>query len=132
MLAVTLSIVLARPLNVLAAGELRARSVGLDVERWRTVVFVVCATLTAIAVVSAGTVGFVGLITPHAVRLIFRTSDHRIVAPAAALLGGTLLAAADVVARIAASPRQLPVEAIMALVGAPLFIALLRQRSRSA
>lgn len=130
-LAVCLAVLLARPLNVLAAGELRARSVGLDVEKWRAVVFITCATLTALAVVSAGTVGFVGLITPHVVRLIFRTSDHRIVAPAAALLGGTLLAAADVVARIAASPRQLPVGAIMALVGAPLFIALLRQRARN-
>ena len=126
--AVALAVLLARPLNVLAAGELRARSVGLDLEKWRTVVFLACATLTALAVVSAGTVGFIGLITPHAVRLMFRTSDHRIVAPAAALLGGTLLAAADVVARIAASPRQLPVGAIMALVGAPLFIMLLRQR----
>jgi len=130
--AVILAVLLARPLNVLAAGELRARTVGLDVDTWRTVVFIACAVLTALAVVSAGTVGFVGLITPHAVRLMFRTSDHRIVAPAAALLGGTLLAAADVVARIAASPRQLPVGAIMALVGAPLFIALLRQRTRRA
>lgn len=129
LIAVVLAVLLARPLNVLAAGELRARSVGLDVERWRTIVFIACAALTALAVVSAGTVGFVGLITPHAVRLLFRTSDHRIVAPAAALLGGTLLAAADVVARIAASPRQLPVGAIMALVGAPLFIALLRRRT---
>jgi len=128
-LAVAIAVLLARPLNVLAAGELRARTVGLDLEAWRMVVFIACATLTALAVVSAGTVGFVGLITPHAVRLIFRTSDHRIVAPAAALLGGTLLAAADVVARIAASPRQLPVGAIMALVGAPLFIALLRKRT---
>jgi iron complex transport system permease protein len=132
LLAVILAVLLARPLNVLAAGELRARTVGLDVDTWRTVVFIACAVLTALAVVSAGTVGFVGLITPHAVRLMFRTSDHRIVAPAAALLGGTLLAAADVVARIAASPRQLPVGAIMALVGAPLFIALLRQRTRTA
>jgi len=129
--AVVLAVLLARPLNVLAAGELRARSVGLDVGKWRTLVFIACATLTALAVVSAGTVGFVGLITPHAVRLMFRTSDHRIVAPAAALLGGTLLAAADVVARVAASPRQLPVGAIMALVGAPLFIALLRRRQTS-
>jgi iron complex transport system permease protein len=128
-LAVALAVVLARPLNVLASGEVRARSVGLDLEKWRTLVFIACATLTALAVVSAGTVGFVGLITPHAVRLMFRTSDHRIVAPAAALLGGTLLAAADLVARIAASPRQLPVGAIMALVGAPLFIALLRRRA---
>lgn len=129
-LAVAVAIVLARPLNVLAAGELRARTVGLALEGWRTLLFVACATLTALAVVSAGTVGFVGLITPHAVRLAFRTSDHRIVAPAAALAGGMLLAAADLVARTIASPRQLPVGAIMALVGAPLFVALLRGRSR--
>jgi iron complex transport system permease protein len=129
-LAVGLGLVIARPLNVLAAGELRARSVGLELDAWRTVLFVLCATLTAIAVVSAGTVGFVGLITPHAVRLTFRTSDHRVVAPAAAVLGGTLLAGADLVARTVASPRQLPVGAIMALVGAPLFIVLLRGRGR--
>ena len=129
--SVVVAVLLARPLNVLAAGEMRARSVGLDVETWRVLVFVACAAITSVAVVSAGTVGFVGLITPHAVRLLFRTSDHRIVAPAAAVLGGTLLAAADLVARTIASPRQLPVGAIMALVGAPLFIALLRQRSRS-
>jgi len=129
-LAVAVAIMVARPLNVLAAGELRARSVGLALEAWRTALFVACATLTALAVVSAGTVGFVGLVTPHAVRLIFRTSDHRIVAPAAALAGGTLLAGADLVARTIASPRQLPVGAIMALVGAPLFVTLLRGRGR--
>ena len=129
-LAVAVAVVVARPLNVLAAGELRARTVGLALEAWRTLLFVACATLTALAVVSAGTVGFVGLITPHAVRLTLRTSDHRIVAPAAALAGGMLLAAADLVARTIASPRQLPVGAIMALVGAPLFMALLRSRGR--
>jgi iron complex transport system permease protein len=128
--AVVMALVIGRPLNVLAAGELRARSVGLELEAWRSVLFFACAALTAIAVVSAGTVGFVGLITPHAVRLTFRTSDHRIVAPASALLGGTLLALADLVARTVASPRQLPVGAIMALVGAPLFIVLLRRRRR--
>jgi iron complex transport system permease protein len=126
--AVAAAIVVARPLNVLAAGELRARTVGLALEGWRTLLFIACATLTAVAVVSAGTVGFVGLITPHAVRLAFRTSDHRIVAPAAALSGGMVLAAADLVARTIAAPRQLPVGAIMALVGAPLFVVLLRQR----
>ena len=129
-LAVVAAVLVARPLNVLAAGELRARSVGLALEAWRTVLFVGCAALTAIAVVSAGTVGFVGLITPHAVRLAFRTSDHRIVAPAAALAGGMLLALADLVARTVASPRQLPVGAIMALVGAPLFVMLLRGRGK--
>ena len=129
-LAVTVAIGVARPLNVLAAGELRARTAGLALEAWRTLLFIACATLTAIAVVSAGTVGFVGLITPHAVRLVFRSSDHRIVAPAAALAGGMVLAAADLVARTIASPRQLPVGAIMALVGAPLFVVLLRGRGR--
>ena len=129
-LAVTVAILVARPLNVLAAGELRARTVGLALEAWRTLLFIACATLTAIAVVSAGTVGFVGLITPHAVRLLFRSSDHRVVAPGAALAGGTVLAAADLVARTCAAPRQLPVGAIMALVGAPLFVALLRGRGR--
>jgi iron complex transport system permease protein len=130
LLAVVAAVLVARPLNVLAAGELRARSVGLALEAWRTVLFIGCAALTAIAVVSAGTVGFVGLVTPHAVRLAFRTSDHRIVAPAAALAGGMLLALADLVARTVASPRQLPVGAIMALVGAPLFVVLLRGRAK--
>jgi len=129
-LSVTVAIAVARPLNVLAAGELRARTVGLALEAWRTLLFIACATLTAIAVVSAGTVGFVGLITPHAVRLLFRSSDHRVVAPGAALAGGTVLAAADLVARTCAAPRQLPVGAIMALVGAPLFVVLLRGRGR--
>ena len=77
--------------------------------RWRAgapLIFIACATLTALAVVSAGTVGFVGLITPHAVRMSFRTSDHRIVAPAAALAGGMLLALADLVARTIAAPAS--------------------------
>ena len=126
MLAALLALVVARPLNVLAAGELRARAVGLELHVWRMLLFIACALLTAIAVVSAGTVGFVGLITPHAVRLAFRTSDHRLVAPTAALAGGTMLAAADLVARTIVAPRQLPVGAIMALVGAPIFLALLR------
>jgi iron complex transport system permease protein len=130
LVAVIVALLIGRPLNVLAAGELRARSVGLEVEVWRPLLFFACAALTAVAVVSAGTVGFVGLITPHAVRLTFRTSDHRIVAPASAVLGGTLLAIADLVARTIASPRQLPVGAIMALVGAPLFMVLLRGRQR--
>ncbi|HEY4873035.1 MAG TPA: iron ABC transporter permease [Steroidobacteraceae bacterium] len=131
LLAAALAVVVARPLNVLAAGELRARAVGLELETWRTLLFIACAILTAIAVVSAGTVGFVGLITPHAVRLVFKTSDHRVVAPASALAGGTVLAAADLIARTVASPRQLPVGAIMAIVGAPIFLFLLRSKSRN-
>jgi iron complex transport system permease protein len=126
-LTVAAAVLLARPLNVLAAGDLRARSVGLDVAVWRGLVYGIAAVLTAIAVVSAGTIGFVGLITPHFARLLFRTHDHRIIAPAAAVLGATLLALADLVARTVAAPRQLPVGAIMAVAGTPLFLVLLRQ-----
>lgn len=132
LVCIAAAVLLARPLNVLAAGELRARSVGLEWERWRLAVYFATAIVTAIAVVSAGMIGFVGLITPHTVRLLFRTSDHRIVAPLSALLGGTLLAAADLIARTAASPRQLPVGAVTALVGAPMFIVLLRSAARGA
>jgi iron complex transport system permease protein len=126
-LTVAAAVLLARPLNVLAAGDVRARSVGLDVSVWRGLVYGIAAVLTAIAVVSAGTIGFVGLITPHFARLLFRTHDHRIIAPAAAVLGATLLALADLVTRTVAAPRQLPVGAIMAVAGTPLFLVLLRQ-----
>jgi len=128
--AAAAAVLLARPLNVLAAGDQRARSVGLELEAWRLIVYVAAAALTAVAVVSAGTIGFVGLITPHTIRVLFRTSDHRIVAPAAALLGGTLLAAADLAARTVMSPRELPVGAVTALLGAPIFIMLLRTAAR--
>ncbi len=124
------SILLARPLNVLAAGELRAQSVGLDTRAARLFAVAGCSVLAAIAVVSAGTIGFVGLIAPHTARLLFRSSDHRIVAPAAAMLGGLLVALADLFARTALEPRQLPVGGIMALVGAPLFLSLLRRAAR--
>lgn len=124
--AIVLAVVFARPLNVLAAGERRAQTVGLDVDRWRWAIYLAAAALTASAVITAGTIGFVGLVTPHAVRLAFRTHDHRIVAPASAVLGGAFVTIADFVARTIATPRELPVGAIMAVIGAPLFIVLLR------
>ena len=77
--------------------------------------------------VNAGTIGVVGLIPPHFARLLFRSHDHRIIAPGAAVLGGTLLALADLAARTVAAPRQLPVGAVLAVAGTPLFLLLLRQ-----
>jgi iron complex transport system permease protein len=129
-LAVSISVIFARPLNVLAAGELRAASLGLELTRWRVTIFALCAALTALAVIHAGTIGFVGLIAPHFARLFLKTNDHRRVAPAAALLGGALVVGADLLARTLVSPRLLPVGAVMALLGTPLFIALLRRRGR--
>jgi iron complex transport system permease protein len=118
---------IARPLDVLATGETTAQSLGLDLDRWRVVIVVLAGLLTAAAVIQGGTIGFIGLLIPHLVRLAFGTAAHRIVVPAAALAGGTLLAAADLVARTAAAPRQLPVGAVMALLGVPVFLLLLRR-----
>ena len=126
-LALAAALLFGRTLNVLAAGELRSASVGLDVARARLGVFVASSLLTACAVLSAGSVGFVGLVAPHLARLTLRTSDHRYVAPAAALAGGALVCLADLASRTLAAPRQLPVGAVMALIGAPVFIALLRR-----
>jgi iron complex transport system permease protein len=126
--ALLASLVGGRALNVLAAGELRSAILGLDARIARPVVFIIAAALTSLAVLAAGPVGFVGLVAPHLVRLALRTSDHRLVAPAAALCGGALLCLADIASRTIAAPRQLPVGAITALIGAPVFLLLLRRQ----
>ena len=132
LLAVAVALAIARPLDVLATGETTAQSIGLDLRRWRVAIVIFAGALTAGAVIQGGSIGFIGLVIPHFVRLAFRTAAHRIVVPAAALAGGTLLAAADLVARTAAEPRQLPVGAIMALLGVPLFLVLLRRLEQRA
>ena len=127
--ATIIGIALARPLNVLATGEQQAALLGVAVGPMRSLLYFLSALLTAIAVTTAGTVGFVGLVVPHLVRLA-TGADHRIVVPCSALAGGSLLIISDTLARTVVSPRQLPVGAITALVGVPLFLILLR-RSRA-
>ncbi len=127
LLATCTVMLVARPLDVLATGDTSAQSLGLDLPRWRVFIVVMAGLLTAGAVIQGGTIGFIGMLIPHLVRLAFGTARHRVVVPAAALAGGTLLAAADLVARTAAAPRQLPVGAIMALLGVPVFLVLLRR-----
>ena len=89
--------------------------------------FVIASVATALAVTTAGTIGFVGLIVPHALRLAIG-NDQRVLLPASALAGGTLLVLADTLARTVIAPQQLPVGAITAVLGAPVFIALLLRR----
>lgn len=125
-LAATLS---ARQLNVLARGELQAAIVGLPVTGFRYFVFVAASLATAIAVTTVGVIGFIGLVVPHLVRMI-AGSDHRIVVPASALAGGVLLVIADTAARTLLAPRQLPVGALTAAIGVPLFLVLM-SRSRA-
>jgi len=126
----TLALALCQPfsrhLNVLARGELQARILGAPVEGLRIGIFVCSSAFTAMTVTAAGTIGFVGLVTPHLARLMLG-SDHRRVLPAAALLGGTLVTLADLAARTLFAPRQLPVGALTALTGVPLFLFLMRR-----
>ncbi len=127
--ATVCGVALGRPLNVLARGETLAATVGLDVRNLRRVVFVLSSLLTGFAVSTAGSIGFVGLVTPHLVRLAVG-NDQRVVVAGSALLGGFVLMAADLASRTLLAPRQLPVGALTALVGVPIFLALmLRQRS---
>ena len=120
--------IVARHLNVLARGELQAAIVGVHVTGFRYLIFGAAALATAISVTTVGVIGFIGLVVPHLVRLI-AGNDHRIVVPASALAGGTLLIIADTLARTVLAPRQLPVGALTAAIGVPLFL-LLMSKSR--
>ncbi len=119
----------ARHLNVLARGELQAAIVGLPVTGFRYLVFIASSLATAVTVTTVGVIGFVGLVVPHLMRIV-AGSDHRIVVPASALAGGALLVVADTLARTIMAPRQLPVGALTAAIGVPLFLFLM-SRSRN-
>jgi iron complex transport system permease protein len=117
----------ASDLNLLLAGEKEAMHLGVDVPRVRIVVYIAASLLTGFAVSVSGTIGYVGLLVPHAMRMIFG-ADHRMLLPASALGGAIALVIADTIARTVVAPSELPVGAVTALVGAPFFIYLLRRR----
>ncbi len=124
----TLMLLYTRKLNVLLLGEESAQHLGIDVERMKQVLLG-AATLTAASTVAvSGIIGFVGLIIPHAVRLIVGP-DHRVLLPTTALTGAIFLVLADAAARTAAAPEEIPVGVITALCGGPFFIYLLRKKS---
>ncbi|MGI9264592.1 MAG: FecCD family ABC transporter permease [Gammaproteobacteria bacterium] len=128
-LAIAAGMLVARQLNVLARGDLQAETLGVAVRPLRIGVYLSSSLITAVAVTTAGSIGFVGLVVPHIVRMI-TGPDHRYLIPAAALAGGILLTIADTLARTVIAPRQLPVGAITALIGVPLFLILVtRQRA---
>lgn len=117
----------ARSLNLMMLGERDAFDLGVEVSRVRLTVFIAASLLVGASVASSGSVGYVGLVVPHLVRLSFG-SDNRLVIVGAALAGATFVIIADTVARTVIAPRELPVGAITALIGAPLFIYLLRRK----
>ncbi len=115
---------LGRALNLLATGEQQAAALGVAVTRIRIQLYLVSSFLAASAVTTAGTIGFIGLIAPHLLRL-WGLRDHRVLMPAAVLFGGSLLTLADTLARTLIAPAQLPVGVLTALLGVPLFLILL-------
>jgi iron complex transport system permease protein len=128
-IAIVATIVLAanaRSLNLLMLGERDAFDLGVEVGRVRLIVFVAASLLVGSSVASGGSVGYVGLIVPHLIRLSL-SSDNRMTIPAAALGGALFVVIADTIARTIIAPRELPVGAITALIGAPLFIYLLKR-----
>lgn len=117
---------LARDLNTLTRGDDMARALGVSVRRVRMVVYLLASIATAVSVTTAGSIGFVGLVIPHLVRMIVG-SDQRILLPTAVLSGGVFLVLADMLARTLIAPQQLPVGVVTALIGVPVFLYLLNR-----
>jgi iron complex transport system permease protein len=128
-LLIAMAFAVSRDLNVLLRGEIVAQSLGVNGVALRRMVYVLASVATALAVTTAGTIGFVGLIVPHALRLVIG-NDQRVLLPACALAGGSMLVLADTLARTIIAPAQLPVGAVTAMIGVPVFMMLL-VRSRS-
>jgi iron complex transport system permease protein len=118
---------LAPQLNVLLRGDAAAHALGVPVARVRLAVYVAASLAAAVAVTTGGTIGFVGLVVPHVLRLAFG-NDQRMLLPAAALAGGVAVMGADLVARTVVAPTQLPVGVVTALAGVPVFLWMLLRR----
>jgi iron complex transport system permease protein len=125
LLVFILTLPLLRRLDILQRGDLQAAALGVNLRHSQWIIYTLAALCTAIAVSLAGTVGFVGLIVPHLLRLMMGTSQHRWVLPGAILLGGSLLVIADTLARVLFAPTQLPVGVMTAALGVPLFLLML-------
>ena len=121
---------LARALNTLAVGEETALYLGTDVERVKRIAFAAASLVTAAGVAVAGVIGFVGLVVPHALRLVVG-SDHRTLLPLAFLTGAAFLTAADIAAQALLSPTEIPIGVVTAMVGVPIFLVLLRRSALS-
>ena len=126
LLAVLVASSLARRLDVLQLSPLKAASLGVAVAPTRWMLFILAGACTALVVAQAGSIGFVGLMVPHALRRLGLAS-HRALLPAVALAGGSLLVLADALARTVIAPRELPVGVLTALLGVPLMLWLLRR-----
>jgi iron complex transport system permease protein len=129
LVGVVVILLYARPLNIMQLDEEQAQQLGINVERLKLVLLVAATLITAAAVSFVGTIGFVGIIIPHAVRLIWG-ADHRFLLPLSVLTGAIFLILADLIARTVLAPTEIPVGVITALCGAPFFLYLLRRKRK--
>lgn len=123
---VVLLVGMARSLNALSVGEETALYLGTDVERTKRIAFAAASLITAAGVAAAGVIGFVGLVVPHALRLVLG-SDHRTLLPMSFVVGAAFLALADTASQAVLSPLEIPIGVVTALVGVPIFLVLLRR-----
>jgi iron complex transport system permease protein len=128
-IALTLAMPFARELNLLARGMMQAQALGVAVNRLRYAIFLLASLVTAASVTTAGSIGFVGLVVPHLVRLA-TGNDQRLLLPASVLAGGSMLVLADTLARTVIAPQQLPVGVLTALIGVPVFLFLLSRQPK--
>jgi iron complex transport system permease protein len=129
LVALALTMPFARELNLLARGMMQAQALGVAVNRLRYAVFLLASLATAASVTTAGSIGFIGLVVPHLVRLA-TGNDQRLLLPASVLAGGSLLVLADTLARTIIAPQQLPVGVLTALIGVPVFLYLLSRQPK--
>lgn len=122
--------VFARDLNIILLGEEQARHLGVETERLKKIMLISASLITAAAVSISGIIGFIGLIIPHAMRILVGP-DNRILIPSSALAGTIMLILCDTSARTIISPAELPVGVITSLLGCPFFIYLLRRKKKS-
>jgi len=127
--ALALAMPFARELNLLARGLLQAQAMGVAVGRLRYAIYLLASLATAASVTTAGSIGFIGLVVPHLVRLA-TGNDQRLLLPASGLAGGALLMLADTLARSLIAPQQLPVGVLTALIGVPVFLFLLSRQAK--
>jgi len=131
LLGISISMVLARNLNIMSLGEEEAIALGLNVEQIKLIFFIISSLMTAVVVSVCGMIGFVGLIIPHIGRRIVGP-DHRNLIPASALFGATFLILCDIAARRIMSPMELPIGVVTAIIGGPFFILLLKKARKQA
>lgn len=125
------SLFIVKPLNALFLGEEYAKSMGVRIKGFRVIIVLISSILTAVVTAFAGPVAFIGLAVPHISRLIFKTSDNKVLVPGTILLGGIVTSLCDLIARIVVAPVELPISAVTAFIGAPIVIVLILKRRTS-